>query len=203
MSAFETFVNTELPRRSAHLTVGITGYDGDPNDGSAPDVLKLSPKGTWYQRETPAVVWYRKEVSGIGGATSWVIPAGSGSATPTFDADCPSGAAVGDAVYITGAKVGGVAQVATVDITSVSTMPAVGVITAKPTSTECTVQYGGEVAIYSGLTPGKVYMIDQNGEPTATLPSVGSDHYVQRLGIATSSDSMLLLLDVTLVKRRV
>jgi hypothetical protein len=203
MSAFELFVNTELPRRSAHLTVGIAGYDGDPNDGGAPSILKNSPQGTWYQRETPAVVWYRKEIGGIGGATSWVVPSGGGGATQSFAADCPSGVAVGDAVHVTGAKVGGVAQVATCDITSLSAMPAVGVVTAKPTSTDCTVQFGGEVAVYSGLTPGKTYMVDQNGEPTATLPTVGSDHYVQRIGIATSTDSMLLLIDGSLVKRRV
>lgn len=79
MSSYETYVNTELPRRSAHLTVEITGYDGDPNDPGAPDALKKAPKGTWYMRETPAVSWYRKEVDGLAGATSWVVP---GSVTP-------------------------------------------------------------------------------------------------------------------------
>ena len=202
MTAFETFVVTELPRRSAHLTVGLTSYDGDPNDVAAPAILKNSPQGTWYQRETPDVIWYRKEVGGAGGATSWVVPTGTG-ASFTFDADCPSGAAVGDAVYVTGVKVGGVTQVATADITSYSAMPALGVIVSKPTTVTCLVQYAGEVAVYSGLTPGRVYMLDQNGEPTAALPTVGSDHYVQRIGIATSTDSMLLSLDTTLVKRRV
>lgn len=200
MSAFESFVTLELPRRSAHLTVSITGYDGDPNNVAAPDILKNSPQGTWYQRESPEVVWYRKKVSGSPGATSWVVPGGTG-ADLTFDANCPSGAAVGDAVYVSGAKVGGVVQVATCDITSYSAMPAVGVIISKASTTDCTVQYAGEVTIFSSLTPGRVYMIDQNGEPTSSLPAPGSSHYVQRLGIATSTDSMLLLLDTTLVKR--
>lgn len=190
-----------MPRRSAHLTVGIAGYDGDPNNVGAPAILKNSPKGTWYQRETPVVVWYRKEVSGVVGATSWVIPAGSGSASFTFEANCPAGATVGDAVYVTGAKVGGVAQVATVDITSLSSMPAVGVLTAKTIATDCTVQFAGEVGIYSGLTSGSMYMIDTDGTPTSTLPTSGSDHYIQRLGVATNSDSMLLSISPALTKR--
>lgn len=201
MTAFESFVNLELPRRSAHLTVGIAGYDGDPNDVGAPAILKNSPQGTWYQRETPAIVWYRKQIGGAIGSTSWTVPAGSGSTTLDFEANCPSGAAVGDAVYVTGAKVGGVTQVATVDITDYNKMPAIGVITAKTIATDCTVQYAGEVTIYSGLTSGRVYMIDQNGEPTAALPTVGSDHYVQRIGVATSTDSLLLQVNTSLVKR--
>lgn len=203
MTAFENFVNLELPRRSAHLTVGIAGYDGDPNDVAAPAILKNSPQGTWYQRETPAIVWYRKQIGGAIGSTSWIVPAESSTSTPEFDANCTAGTAVGDAVYITGAKVGGKQQVATVDITDYNKVPAIGVVTAKTIATDCTVQYGGEVAIYSGLTPGRVYLIDQNGEPTSSLPSPGVDHYVQRLGVATSSDSLLLQVDVSLVKRRV
>lgn len=203
MSAFESFVNLELPRRSAHLTVGIAGYDGDPNDVAAPAILKNSPQGTWYLRETPAKVWYRKEIGGVGGATSWVVPGGSGSASFTFAANCPSGATVGDAVYVTGAKVGGVAQVATCDITSLSAMPAIGIITAKTIATDCTVQFAGEVGIYSGLTAGTMYMVDTDGTPTSTLPTSGSDHYIQRLGVATNTDSMLLLLSPSLTKRRV
>lgn len=203
MSAFEIFVNTELPRRSAHLTVEITGYDADPNSAAAPDILKNAPKGTWYQRQTPAVSWYRKQISGVPGTFSWVEPSGGTAASLDFEANCTAATAVGDAVYVTGAKVGGKPQVATCDITSLSAMPAIGVVSAKTITTDCTVQYAGEVILYSGLTPGRMYMIDQNGEPTASLPTVGSDHYVQRIGIATSTDSLLLQLDVSLIKRRV
>jgi len=70
MTAFENFVNLELPRRSAFLTPSvITGsYDGDPNDVAAPNDLKLAPVGTWYLRETP-LTQYRKLTAG---ATGWV-----------------------------------------------------------------------------------------------------------------------------------
>ena len=62
MSQFEDFVNLELPRRSALLTVEITGYDGDPNDGGAPAIITGSPKGTWYLRGDD--VFWRKNAAG-------------------------------------------------------------------------------------------------------------------------------------------
>jgi len=69
MTAFEDFVNLELPRRSAHLTYEITGYDGDPNDGSAPAILQGSPKGTWFLQATGGI-WWRKKTSS---ADSWIV----------------------------------------------------------------------------------------------------------------------------------
>lgn len=74
MSAFEAFVNLELPRRSAFLTGAITGFDGDPNSGGAPAQLQGAPVGTWYLRETPLTV-YRKLTAG---ATGWVEDGSSG-----------------------------------------------------------------------------------------------------------------------------
>lgn len=65
MNAFEDFVNIELPRRSAFLTVEITGYDDDPNGGGAPAILTGAPKGTWYYRETPNGTSYRKNNLGV------------------------------------------------------------------------------------------------------------------------------------------
>lgn len=69
MTAFEDFVNLELPRRSAFLTYEITSYDGDPNDGSAPAILQGAPKGTWFLQQTGSIYW-RKRTSA---ADSWVI----------------------------------------------------------------------------------------------------------------------------------
>lgn len=65
MTSFQDFVNRELPRRSAHLTVELTGYDDDPNDSAAPAIITSSPKGTWYLRETPYNTWYRKNADGV------------------------------------------------------------------------------------------------------------------------------------------
>lgn len=59
MSSFETFVNTELPRRPTLLTsdAGSANYDGDPNDGAAPVIFQLAPKGTLYLRDTPVELY--------------------------------------------------------------------------------------------------------------------------------------------------
>lgn len=75
MSAFEDFVNLELPRRSAFLTVAIAGFDGDPNDVGAPDILKNAPVGTWYLQETGGPIEHRKLTAS---ATGWVASAGGG-----------------------------------------------------------------------------------------------------------------------------
>jgi len=69
MTAFEDFVNLELPRRSAFLTYEITSYDGNPNSGSAPAALQGAPKGTWFLQQTGTIFW-RKRTSA---ANSWII----------------------------------------------------------------------------------------------------------------------------------
>lgn len=80
---FEEFVNRELPRRSALLTVAITGYDGDPNDPGAPAIIQSSPLGTFYQQESPATFW-RKNPAG-----SWdqVAAGGGGGAGVNVEDD--------------------------------------------------------------------------------------------------------------------
>jgi hypothetical protein len=203
MSAFEQFVNLELPRRSAHLTVEITGYDADPNDLGAPAILQNAPKGTWYQRQSPSVVWYRKQISGVPGAASWVASlTGDPGLSATLEADCLATDVVGNAVYVTAAKLGGRAQVTKVDITSYAAMPAIGVIVSKQTAVQCTVQWTGEVAgIYSGLTPGQTYFVGVDGLPSASIPSPSADHFVQRLGVATDSSVLLLSNDRSMTKR--
>ncbi|NNL47882.1 MAG: hypothetical protein HKO76_05910, partial [Acidimicrobiia bacterium] len=116
--------------------------------------------------------------------------------------NCLSGDAVGDFVYITGNKVAGRVQVTKADITNVSKMPAVGVIVSKDNPTTCDVQWSGEVlGVFTGLTAGRVHWVDTDGTPTASLPAPGADHYLQKVGVATSSDSMVLHNDANLVKR--
>jgi len=80
MSAFEDFVQTELPRRSPHLTQTITGYDGDPNDVAAPAILQNSPLGTWFREQTAGIWWRKTE-------TVWVDTSGGGLAGPGTTTD--------------------------------------------------------------------------------------------------------------------
>jgi hypothetical protein len=116
--------------------------------------------------------------------------------------DCLATDAVGDFVYITGNKVGTRIQVTKADITNGAKMPAFGVIIDKPTSDTCTVQWTGEVSgVFSGLTAGSVHFLSDTGVPVPTLPAPGVTHYLQKLGVATSSNSLVLQGSSDLVKR--
>ncbi len=78
---FRDFVNLELPRRSALLTKGITGYDGNPNSVAAPAIIQGAPLGTWFREETASVWWRKTELV-------WVeVPTGSGGGGGTGDVD--------------------------------------------------------------------------------------------------------------------
>jgi hypothetical protein len=61
MTAFENFVNLELPRRPTMLTLAVTGYAGDPNDGGAPAIVQNSPAGSFYLRDSDKSLWRKKE----------------------------------------------------------------------------------------------------------------------------------------------
>ena len=86
MSSFEMFVNRELPRRRPLLTVAITGYDADPNDGSAPSDLQSAPVGSWYLRETPEVQMYEKLTAGT---DTWTVAGAETSITTLEDFTIP------------------------------------------------------------------------------------------------------------------
>ena len=78
MSAFENFVSLELPKRPAMLTLGNTGYDNDPNGGSAPGVIQNSPQGTLFFRTTGNLL-YVKDAAAAG---TWAL-VGTGSSCTT------------------------------------------------------------------------------------------------------------------------
>jgi hypothetical protein len=59
MSAFEVYVQTELPRRPVMLTTANTGYDASPNGGGAPPVIANSPTGTFYLQATGGSLWQK------------------------------------------------------------------------------------------------------------------------------------------------
>jgi len=88
MTAFEDFVNTELPRRPAQLNQTITGYDGDPNDGGAPAILQGAPAGTNFLQATGNVYWRKRTTV----ADSW----------EQNDSIGPWAEVVGDDLYVGG-----------------------------------------------------------------------------------------------------
>jgi hypothetical protein len=81
MSAFEDYVNLELPRRSTLLTKALTGgYDANPNLGGAPSILQNAPNGAWFYEET-ADIWWRKRESTPGTWTDTTVSGGGGGFT--------------------------------------------------------------------------------------------------------------------------
>jgi hypothetical protein len=65
MTAFEDFVNTELPRRSTMIRG--TSATGNPNDSVLPEVNN-APFGSWYlQDDTVPKILFQKTLSGSGG----------------------------------------------------------------------------------------------------------------------------------------
>ncbi len=83
-TSFETYVTTELPRRSAFLTFEITSWDASPNAPGAPNILTLAPKGAEFREKTAKVWWRKNELSwevvaaGSSPAGSHILNSGSG-----------------------------------------------------------------------------------------------------------------------------
>jgi hypothetical protein len=79
--------------------------------------------------------------------------------------------------------------------TTYGTMPAIGVIINKPTLTTCIVQtFGHVIGVYSGLNPGKIYFVGDDGRPTTstTVPGVGTTRMHQSIGAALTTDILFL-----------
>jgi len=121
-------------------------------------------------------------------------------ARSTFLGVCPSTLVVSDWVYISGPSVGGNYQVDKVDIANFDKLPAVGVIIEKPTTTTCTVQWRGEVTGLGSLVPRRVYFLQDTAKIGLAVPAE-SGQYVQRIGMALSSEVLLVSINSHLIKR--
>ena len=106
-----------------------------------------------------------------------------------FPANCQASDSVGDCVHVSGDAVAGVIQVAVVDITDITRMPAVGVITSKASLTSCTVAFFGAVA-FSPVLPGRIYFVGGDGKPTSTRPT--GLVFIQILGLALDATRLLI-----------
>lgn len=112
----------------------------------------------------------------------------------TLVAECLATDAVGDAVYAR-APDGGVYRVTKVDPSTISKMPAIGIIVAKASDTACTIQHGGIVSgIYGGLELRKPLYVDADGGLTQVLPVLapGQRMFKQAMGMAIDDSEFLL-----------
>lgn len=108
---------------------------------------------------------------------------------------------VGSLVYASGSKVGGLYQVQKADPANYDKMPVIGMIVQKDDLTHASVQYTGPVAgLFSGMTPGRTYFIGLTGQIALTPPT--GEVYVQKIGVAIDSSVLLLVPDLTMIKRR-
>lgn len=109
-------------------------------------------------------------------------------------ATCTVAEQAGDLVYIAGPRIGADYDVRRADITAFGKMPAVAVILYKVGATRAIIQFQGEVGLYTGLTPGRVYWVGDSGQPVLAPPTVttGERKYWQPVGVATDSDRLYL-----------
>lgn len=132
---------------------------------------------------------------GVPGATGPQGPAG----TPEIilDANCLTTDSVGDVVYATGDRVGGKYQVSKVDIDNADIRKAIayGIITAKATTTDCTVQAGGVIdGTFSGFTPGRRLFVQTDAtlsESPPGYPGAGT-RVVQEFAYIPAADVMIV-----------
>ena len=75
---------------------------------------------------------------------------------PDLEVDCSSGTVVGDAVYIAGSNL-----VQPAKANAQATMPAIGLVVSKVSSTHCFVRRLAETTVFSGLIPGDSYRISE------------------------------------------
>lgn len=126
--------------------------------------------------------------------SDWVptaLPGGAGIQSAPGAWAVPGTVAVGDVVYVTGAFAADVA-----DRSAQATMPAIGVVIAKPLATTATLLYYGEAAVFAGLTVGIEYYVGTAGAieaPSAAAPG----EVVQRVGVAISATTLLFTPDPT------
>lgn len=107
---------------------------------------------------------------------------------------CDSSAAVGDIVY-QDTSVNDWVVVAT---NNTDARQVIGAIYSKPTPTTCKVILLGELSAYSGLSTGAKVFLSTSGTPTQTAPATG---YVQNLGVAVNSTTILFIANNLRVKR--
>lgn len=151
-----------------------------------------------------------------GGIVAWGVGAstGGGPVPPPpavdvrfFTANCDASDEIGHLVRVSGTSVLGVPQVTRADPADANKTPTIGVITAKSSPTDCTVQRLGEVDLTGSavsFVAGKRVWLGYSGLPTTTMPlaAVSPSGYVllQPLGVATDTQVFELQISQSLVR---
>lgn len=125
--------------------------------------------------------------------------------TLKLDANCLSSDAVGHCVYVTGSKVGELYQVTKANpLDGATKMPSIGVLVEKLDAVTCKVQVTGVMeGIVSGLTPGRAVFVSSSGTigHSLAVPGPGSYAYIQPMGVALDDEVVLVMPDLSIIKR--
>ena len=97
---------------------------------------------------------------------------------------------IGHFVCIAGSSLSGVLRVTRADITDLAKMPAVGVITEKPSATSCVVLMLGEFTPGGVLTPNQRIWIGPDGYAALTRPAAPA--FLQLVGQALDASRMFV-----------
>lgn len=124
------------------------------------------------------------------GNISWTMGGGSSVPAPYT---CPSGAVVGDVVYISADD-----TVALASAASIATGPAFGMISSKLTSTTCTVTRTDDVGGFVGLIANQSYYLDRTnpGKIIASVTGYANPNFTQRVGTARNSTTLSVKIDL-------
>lgn len=158
--------------------------------GEANTAANVGGEAEIFRDKTGAIINLRT-IKGINGASVAIngdvleVDPGAGG-TDTLAMACTAAEIVGDSVFVSGAN-----SVLKADITDKLKMPAIGVITSKPTSTTCVVQIGG-VAVLPGspFTAGERIYNTNSG--LSSSPPGGSAEFIQLAGIASDAGDLIV-----------
>lgn len=169
--------------------------------------VKLKKHGMLVLVNTTKIIWSWNATLGAWEVAIDLNNLGSGG-TPTipgvYSAEAPSLSVVGDLVR---PVAGTVTSVDFIDINDLTKMPAIGVITQKPSPTTAVVQTSGIVTgVFTGLSPGGRYFAGRNSKialPSAVQPqSVGETLFHQPIGLAIDYSIMLMSPSMNLTRVR-
>lgn len=179
-----------------YLNIGA-GLDIQPGPG--PDDYTLTATGTpaWPGTASDLLAGDGSIVAvgsglSLSGGTLAATGGGGGGAT-TFEATAGEEIHAGRAVYVSGYSAGR-PVVRRALATNSERMPAVGIV-ASVVGSICTVQTTGTLEMFSGLTPGQTYYVDELGQPVnigEIMTYIGT-RYAQPIGYAISPTTLSLL----------
>ena len=132
---------------------------------------------------------YLVRVNSTGDALEFVDPSALSIGVPSYltddtDYNCAIGVSVGDCVYFDGATI-----LQKSSNNNANTLPVIGIVREKISSTTARLQFFGDRASYSGIIPNARYYLGLNGAITNTPPS-GSGDFIIPVGIGKNSSTI-------------